>query len=131
MIEPVIDCKKINVFFKGKQNIGRKKKQETRCCLCQPSTSLFLIFTLLIISLMMFWAKRLDSVESGCWNVEILEEKEAMAEVNGIPFCKEMSWSVSWELVCILEGERCGIFTAAPGTKGWKRMNCLGFHDNI
>lgn len=33
MRERVIDCKKINVFFKGKQNIGIKKKQETNAML--------------------------------------------------------------------------------------------------
>lgn len=65
----------------------------------QPYTtqSLFMICTLLSISLMMFWAKRLDSVESGCWNAEFLEEKEAMVEADWIPFRKEISWSVSCE----------------------------------
>lgn len=80
---------------------------------------------------MVSWAKRLDSVVSGCWNVEILEEQGTMVEVDRIPLFTGMSWTVSWELECILEGEHCGNFTAAPETKGLTWMNYSSFPDNI
>lgn len=43
-------------------------------------------------------AKRLDSVESGCWNVEILEEKEAMVEVDWIPFLRKCFLEIGMDL---------------------------------
>ncbi len=67
----------------------------------------------------------LSSVESVCWNVEILQGQEAMADVDQENF--QGNWNTSWNGRGTLWNS-----TAAPGTIGWKQMNCcLNFLDAI
>ncbi len=84
-----------------------------------------LIWSLLTVSLMVLWGRWLSSVESICWNVEILQGQEAMAEVDQERFLG--NWNTSWNGRGTLWNS-----TAAQGTIGWKQMNCcLNFLDAI
>lgn len=94
------------------------------------TTCTSLIRSLLTVSLMVLWGKWLSSVESFCWNVEILQGQEAMAEVDQkhLRMCPSLgNWNTAWNGKGTLWNS-----TAAPGTIGWKQMNyCLNFLDAI
>lgn len=104
-------------------------KQEMKAIECNNSTVQTacnsLIRSLLSVSLMVLWGRWLSSVESICWNVEILQGQEAMAEVDQERFLG--NWNTSWNGRGTLWNS-----TAAQGTIGWKQMTCcLNFLDAI
>lgn len=64
------------------------------------TTCTSLIRSLLTVSLMVLWGKWLSSVESFCWNVEILQGKEAMAEVDQkhLRMCpRKLEYGLEWK----------------------------------
>lgn len=84
-------------------------KQEMKAIECNNSTVQTacnsLIRSLLTVSLMVLWGRWLSSVESICWNVEILQGQEAMAEVDQERFLG--NWNTSWNGRGTLEFHSC------------------------